>query len=191
MVSRIAGVSRATMPRMTTYVGFLRAINLGATRKFPKDAIVTATEAAGFTGVATHINTGNVRLETSLRSRALIESALEKAYAEDRGFDVPTMVFTCAELIAVVGEVDRIGHGHKGKHYVSLLKTEPDTDAVAAIEALSTKGERAVVAGRAVHLLLGDNYHQAKISNAVVEKHLGPATNRNVTVIRALVEKWC
>ena len=33
---------------MATYLGFLRAINLGPTRKFPKDAIVAATEAAGF-----------------------------------------------------------------------------------------------------------------------------------------------
>ena len=28
---------------MATYVAFLRAINLGATRKFPKDDIVAAT----------------------------------------------------------------------------------------------------------------------------------------------------
>src|SRR4051794_20858140 len=45
---------------MPTYVAFLRAINLGATRKFPKDAIRAATEAAGGSGVETYINTGNV-----------------------------------------------------------------------------------------------------------------------------------
>ena len=33
---------------MATYVAFLRAINLGAKRKFPKDDIVAATQAAGF-----------------------------------------------------------------------------------------------------------------------------------------------
>ena len=83
---------------MPTYVAFLRAINLGATRKFPKEAIVAATEAAGFAGVATHINTGNVRLETTMRSRARIEDALERAYLDDRGFEVPTIVFSTAEL---------------------------------------------------------------------------------------------
>ena len=179
------------MLSMTTYVAFLRAINLGAKRKFPKDAIAAATEGAGFTGVATHINTGNVRLETALRSRAKIEAALESAYAEDRGFDVPTMVFTCAELVAVAAVADRLSEGHTGKQYLSLLKQEPSADGAAAIEALSSAQERVVVDGRAVHLLLGENYHEAKISNAAVEKHLGPATNRNVTVIRALVQKWC
>ncbi|CAN5280204.1 hypothetical protein BH09ACT12_BH09ACT12_20060 [soil metagenome] len=176
---------------MTTYVAFLRAINLGATRKFPKDAIAVATASAGFTGVATHINTGNVRLETAMRSRTRIESALEQAYLAGRGFEVPTMVFTCAELAAVSAAADRLGEGHAGRHYVSLLKAEPDAAAVAKLEALGTKEERVVVDGRAAHLLLGENYHEAKIGNQIVEKHLGPATNRNVTVIRALVAKWC
>ena len=179
------------MPGMTTYVAFLRAINLGATQKFPKAAIVAATEAAGFTGVATHINTGNVRLETPMRSRARIEEALEKAYLDDRGFDVPTMTFTCAELVAIVAEADRLGAGHDGRHYVSLLKHEPTSDLVTALETRSTQHERVVVVGRAVHLLLGESYDQATLSNAAVEKQLGPATNRNVTVMRALVQKWC
>ena len=94
---------------MATYIGFLRAINLGATRKFPKAAIIRATEAAGFTEVATHINTGNVRFDTTLRSRAKIESALEKAFRAEAGFDVPTIVFTQKELreIAEHAEIPR------------------------------------------------------------------------------------
>ncbi len=176
---------------MTTYVAFLRAINLGAKRKFPKDDVVAVTEAAGFTDVATHLNTGNVRLGTTLRSRAGIEEALEAAYLADRGFEVPTMVFTSAELVEIAAEAARLGEGHTGKQFVSLLKAEPDGEAAAGLEARSTEGERAVVSGRAVHLLLGENYHQAKVSNAVVERHVGVATNRNLSVIRALVEKWC
>ena len=58
------------MSCVPTYVAFLRAINLGATRKFPKDAIKAATEAAGGSDVETYINTGNVRLTHSARSVA-------------------------------------------------------------------------------------------------------------------------
>ena len=176
---------------MTTYVGFLRAINLGAHRKFPKDAIVAATVAAGFCDVATHINTGNVRFETSLRSRAKIESALERAYLDDRGFDVATMVFTAAELLAICAEADRITSDHSGNHYVSLLKDEPGSAAAAEIEGRSVEGARVVVSGRAVHLLLGESYRESVLSNVHVEKVLGVATNRRLTVIRALAEKWC
>ncbi len=174
---------------MPTYVAFLRAINLGATRKFPTADIAAATEAAGGSDVATHINTGNVLLRTSLRSRAKVEAALEKAYEADRGFAVPTIVFTPAELRQIAADADELAAG--GRHYVSLLKDKPTAAATKLIEAAGGDGERAVVRGRAVHLLIDGDYHSASLTNAQVEKALGVATNRNVTVIRALVGKWC
>jgi len=176
------------IPAVATYIAFLRAINLGATRKFPKDKIVEAVEAAGFTEVATYINTGNVRFDTTLRSRAKIEAALEKEFEATAGFKVPTMVFTQKELREIAEEAASFGHG--GKHYVSLLKEAPTAAAIKKLDDSITTDEVARVGGRAVHLLLGDNYHEATLTNVQVEKHLGVATNRNLTVIRALAEKW-
>ena len=174
---------------VATHLAFLRAINLGATRKFPKAAIVRATEAAGFTDVATHINTGNVRFETRMRSRARIEAALEAAYAEEAGFEVPTVVFTQSELRAIAEEA--ASFAHEGRHYVSLLKHEPSAASVRELEARSTDAEVARVSGRAVHLMLGESYRDAWLSGATVERLIGVSTNRNLTVINALVEKWC
>ena len=57
------------MARME-WIAFLRAINLGAKRKFPKADIVAAVEAAGGRDVETYINTGNVRLTHELTERA-------------------------------------------------------------------------------------------------------------------------
>ena len=110
---------------MATYIAFLRAINLGPTRKFPKDAIKAAVEAAGGDRVETYINTGNVRLDSSMRSRARLEAALEEAFLADRGFEVPTIVFTPAELREIAEDAKRFADGHEGRHYVSLLKEEP------------------------------------------------------------------
>ncbi|WP_232677646.1 DUF1697 domain-containing protein [Nocardioides sp. R-C-SC26] len=181
---------------MAVYVAFLRAINLGAKRKFPKDAIVSATEAAGFAGVATYINTGNVRIETTMRSRARIETALEQSYRDATGFEVPTIVFSTAELRDVAPAAERLAaetdHVSWGvQHYVSLLKDEPEAALVREMEECSRPGALARVSGRAAHLLVGENYHQAPLTNATVEKRLGVATNRNLTVVRAVVEKWC
>lgn len=177
---------------MATYIAFLRAINLGPTRKFPKESIVRAVEAAGCTEVATYINTGNVRFDTTLRSRAKIEAALEKAFEAEAGFKVPTMVFTQKELREIAEEAATFGHspGHGGKHYVSLLKETPTAAAIEKLDDSITTEEVARVGGRAVHLLLGDNYHEATLTNVQVEKHLGVATNRNLTVIKALADKW-
>jgi len=177
------------MAAMPTYIAFLRAINIGK-RKFSKDAIVRACEAAGCTDVETYINTGNVRLTTPLRSRAKVEAALEKAFEAEAGFDVSTIVVTPTELSAIAAHAAEIGATHDGRHYVSLLKDSPTVAAVAKLDGAGKDGERAEVDGRGVHLLLGQDYHSATLSNAVVEKHLGVATNRNLNVIRTLAEKW-
>lgn len=175
---------------MPTYVAFLRAINLGARRRFPKAAIVRAAEAAGCTEVETWINTGNVRVTTRLRSHASVEAALEAAFAEEAGFEVPTVALTQAELAAVAADAVRLGDGHDGAQYVSLLKEPAGAESARALEAVAPEGERVHVAGRAVHLLIGPEYHTARLTNAVVERHLGVATNRNVTVVRTLAERW-
>jgi uncharacterized protein (DUF1697 family) len=180
---------------MPTYVAFLRAINLGATRKFPKAAIVAATEAAGGRDVQTWINTGNVLLTSSRRSRARVEADLEEQYAAAAGFEVPTIAFTPAELATVADDVDELAGGFDGlgMHYVSLLKVEPDADTAAAAEALSDERERMVVRGRAAHLLMAqrDGYHGARLGNTAVERRLGVATSRNATVVRTLAQRWC
>lgn len=173
---------------MATWIAFLRAINLGATRKLPKERIVAAVEATGGTGVETYINTGNVRFEHELADRAQVELTLEKAFEAEAGFDVPTICVTQAELVEIAEAAAALAH--PGKQYVSLLKEEPTPEAVAALMARASAGERLSVVGRGVHLMLGENYHQAKLTNNVVERHLGVATNRNVTVITTLAERW-
>jgi uncharacterized protein (DUF1697 family) len=180
---------------MPTYVAFLRAINLGAARKFPKDAIVAAAEGAGFSAVATHINTGNVLLTSPLRSRAKVEAALERAFEADRGFPVPTIAFSPAEVCDVVADAEEVAGGldSVGRHYVSLLKEPPPDDVRRQAEASSTDTELLVVRGRAAHLVMAERatYHTATLSNTWIEKRLGVATNRNLTVLRAIAEKWC
>src|SRR3954451_16686441 len=95
------------MRSVPTYIAFLRAINLGAKRKFPKDALKAAVEGAGCTDVETYINTGNVRFDCRLRSRAKVEATLEQAFLEDRGFEVPAIVFTPVELSQIAADAAR------------------------------------------------------------------------------------
>jgi uncharacterized protein (DUF1697 family) len=174
---------------MPTYIAFLRAINVGK-RQFAKAAIVRACEAAGCTDVETYINTGNVRVRTPMRSRAKVEAALERAFASEAGFEVPTIVMTPAELSEIAAYAAKVSGSHDGRQYVSLLKELPTADAVGRLDGVGGDGERAVVDGRGVHLLLDEGIGVAKLDNALVEKHLGVATNRNLNVLRTLAGKW-
>ncbi len=176
---------------MATYVAFLRAVNVGK-RKYPMAELREALTAAGFVDVETHIQTGNVRFGTSLRSRSRVVEALEQAMLDDRGFEVPVVLLTPAELCEVYAEAQAVAAGKElTAHYVSLLVGEPVPEGSAALEARSGNGEEVRVGARAVHLLLtGKPYHEAGTGNAVVERHLGPATTRNLTVLAKLTEKW-
>ena len=178
---------------MPTYVAFLRAINLGATRKFPKADIVAATEAAGGRDVATHINTGNVRLTTSMRSPARVRDALERAYLADRGFEVPTLVFTPTEVRELTerGLELRDGSGPGARHYVTLFHSAPDPAAIAALMAIGAEGERVVVEGRAAYTLIDGDIHSSALLNSKEYAALGQGTARTITVLRAITEKWC
>ncbi|GAA5201374.1 DUF1697 domain-containing protein [Microbacterium jejuense] len=178
---------------MPTYVAFLRAINLGANRKFAKDDIRRAVESLGFADVETHINTGNVRFTTPLRSRAKIEAQLETAFAEDRGFDVPTIVFTAAEVAAIAAEAAELGDEHPelARHYIYLLKDELPAATAAEVGGLANAAGGMVVRGRVAHALLGPAYQAGQVDPLNAAKLLGVATSRNRTVIAAIAEKWC
>ena len=179
---------------MPTYVAFLRAINLGARRKFSKDAIKAATEAAGGSHVETYINTGNVRLTHSARSVAKVQAALEKAYAAEAGFEVPTIVFTTADLAALTARAEELHAEHEGpvgNHYVTLYSTAPAAEAVQAAHALEHDGETVVVDGRAAYVLLDGDIHTSRLLASKEFKALGSGTARTVKVLRTVTEKWC
>lgn len=176
---------------MPTHIGFLRAVNIGK-RQYKTADLRAALEGAGYGNVETYIQTGNIRIDSTIRSRARIEAELEALFLADRGFDVATIVLSPAELVQVARDADELAEAHSPGYasYVSLLKTEPTAAGKATIEGLSGDGELLVVRGRAVHLLYDIPYHEAKNSNAQIEKAIGVATNRNAKVIRTLAEKW-
>lgn len=178
---------------MPIYLAFLRAINLGAKRVFPKDDIRRAVEDAGFDGVQTHINTGNVRFESRLRSTSRIEAALESAFVADRGFEVPTMVYTAREIASIAEDARALDAEHPGlaRHYVYFVKNAPSAELTAQIEATATDAGEMVVRGRAVHALLGPGYQDGKVDPLRAAKLIEPTTSRNVTVVYALADKWC
>lgn len=177
---------------MPTHIGFLRAVNIGK-RQYRTVDLRAALTAAGYGEVDTHIQTGNIRISSPLRSRAKIEAELEAVFLADRGFEVATIVLSPAELRRVGQDADEIAAAtpYEYGHYVSFLKRAPDAAGVELIEGRSGNGETFVVRDRAVHLLYDVPFGEAKQSNAQVERAIGVSTNRNVKVVRALIEKWC
>ena len=114
---------------MPTYVAFLRAINLGGKRKFPKAAIVAGRRGGGFTDVDDATSTPATSGSRRRCARAAkVEQALEESYR--RGTPASRCrpsSFTTAELKEIAADAVRVAerHPNTGAHYVSLLKEKP------------------------------------------------------------------
>ena len=175
---------------MPTHIGFLRAVNIGK-RQYKTADLRAALVGAGYADVETHIQTGNVKVTSPLRSTTKVEAELEALFLADRGFEVVTMVLSPRQLTRVAADAAEVAAARPPVHgqYLTVLKSEPTAAAAAAVEDLSGGGETFVVRGRVVHLLYDVPYGTSKAAPQI-EKLAGPGTNRNLKVIRTLAEKW-
>jgi uncharacterized protein (DUF1697 family) len=176
---------------MATYLAFLRAMNVGG-RFFKMADLRAGLSNNGFGEVESHIQSGNLRLSSTLRSVAKVEVALETALEELCGFAVRTIVRTPAQL----GELSSYGAGLESpldgdtRRYVTFLKEDPDDELTATLNGWDVPGERAHINSREVYLWLAHPSHEAKLTNARIERGGVVATTRDWKVISALGEKW-
>lgn len=176
---------------MVTYIAFLRAINVGG-RFITMVDLRAGLSHKGFGNVESQIQSGNLRFTSSLRSAAKVELAVENALDEICGFTVRTIVRTPAQL----GELTSYGAGLASplegevRRYVTFLKDDPDDELVELVNGWDVPGERAHVNGREVYVWFTHPSHEAKLSNARIERRGVVATTRDWKVVSALGEKW-
>jgi len=180
---------------MPTYVALLRALNVGG-RFYKMADLREHLSESGLEDVETHIQTGNVRFRTSMRSAAKVEKHVEDVLAEHCRFDVPAVIFTPEQLRQVWNDAMGIpepafGADGDQRRYVTFFKVghAPAGDLAKQIEAWDEEGESATVIDRAVHIWLNRTTHEAKFFGAF-KKALAPGTNRDLKVVRTLDEKW-
>lgn len=178
-------------PSVPSYIAFLRAINLGATRRFGAADIVAATQAAGGSEVATYLATGNVRLTSARRSTDAVARDLAKAYTADRGFEVATVVFTPTQVAQIVATADELvgEHGEPAQLNVSLYARPPAAAAIKAAHALEL-GDAVFVRERAAYVFLRGDFHTSTLLRAKAFTALGEGTARNIRVLRAVHARW-
>lgn len=177
---------------MPTYIAFLRAINVGG--RFAKMTDLRAgLSDKGFGDVESHIQSGNLRFTSGVRSAAKVESAVETALAELCGFTVSTIVRTPAQLAELTAYGMALAPPLDGevRRYVTFLKEDPVEGFISLMNGWDVRGERAHVNGRELYLWLAHPSHEAKLTNARIERGGVVATSRDWKVVSALAEKWC
>lgn len=178
---------------MSTWIAFLRAVNVGK-RQVKMAALREWLVEDGFTDVDTYIQTGNVRVSTTLRSREKVRQRLEGLLAERCGFEVPCLLFTPAELTGVYADAQAIeppdfaGRDDE-RRFVVFFADAPTAEQVTEVAAYEADLERACVIGRAAHIWIAGSFHEAKVFGAL-GRVFEPGTNRNLKVVATLAERW-
>jgi uncharacterized protein (DUF1697 family) len=177
---------------MPHHVAFLRAVNVGK-RQVRMADLRSWLEEEGFTDVDTYIQTGNVRVGTPMRSRAKVEQRLEALLAERCGFEVPCIMFTPKELSQVYADALALPapfpEGPGQRRYVVFFKDELGPEAVERMAAYDPPNERIWAVGRAAHVWITGNFHEARVF-AAFKKALAEGTNRDLKVVATLADRW-
>jgi uncharacterized protein (DUF1697 family) len=121
-----------------------------------------------------------------------VEISIETALEELCGFTVRTIVRTPAQLGALASYGAGLTAPLEGevRRYVAFLKEDPDDEFLRMMNGWDVAGERAHVNGREVYLWLAHPSHEAKLTNARIERRGVVATTRDWKVVAALGEKW-
>jgi uncharacterized protein (DUF1697 family) len=139
---------------MTTYVAFLRGINVGGKRLIKMDDLRRVLESIGLKNVRTFIASGNVLFETSQTNRLALARKIEKTLLTAFAHDVPVVLQTIAELkdLLRVGPFKKIKPGADVMLCVTLLVGEPKAgatlplkSAIENLEVLAIKNHAAFI----------------------------------------------
>lgn len=174
---------------MPTWVALLRAVNLGARNKVSMPTLRTVLADAGFTAVKTYVNSGNVVLDSTLRSPAKVGQAVHDVVVEHFGVDTPVLMRTGAQLAQVLdwNPFPDAAAGHPHLVAVLHLSGEPEAAAVETFLAGDYAPVRVAHRGAEVVVDWHERFGRPKVDTAL--KKLGvQATARNWRTLTALVE---
>ncbi|SEQ34777.1 DUF1697 domain-containing protein [Microlunatus flavus] len=170
---------------MTTYVAFLRGVNLGPHRAVSMPRLVELAEGLGHEDVWTYLRTGNLVL-TSTQAAGTVERGLARALEEEYGTTTDVTVRTADQLRALVAD-NPFPDGSASQVTVTFLTADPPPGLEDRLAAMATPAEPYEVHGREVWVRFGDGLARSRLA-AGLSKVVGvSATTRTVGTVAKLV----
>jgi uncharacterized protein (DUF1697 family) len=178
---------------MTTYITFLRGINLGK-RNVKSDELKSIFSEMGFGNVRTYIASGNVIFDAKEKNAEKLTKKIERSLEDKLGYKVTVFLRSQAELEGILeNNPFKDGHGKGSTCYISFLSAEPPKDAAKEVVARSSDTEKFKLVGRELYMLFFVGFSESVFfKKNDYEKVLGViATNRNLntpTKIMAMIK---
>jgi len=176
---------------MPTYVALLRGVNVGGRNKLPMQELRAALLGAGFSGVATYIQSGNVVLDADSRKPDAVAAAVSSVIETQFGFGVPATVRSANQLGAVIKNNPFLARGCEPKAlHVAFLADRPDPAAVKELDPDRSPPDEFIVAGEEIYLHYPNGAARSKLTNAWFDSKLRTmSTVRNWNTVLKLFER--
>ena len=176
---------------MTTYIGVLRAINLGSHNKIAMSDLRAMMEKVGFEDCKTLILSGNIVFKCATSSVDKVEKTLEAASTKQLGVTTDYFVRTAKEWQAIIAAnpFRKEAKTDPARLIMMCLRDAPTADQVKALQA-AIKGREVVKAiGRQAYIVYPDGQGRSRLTIQLIEKALGTrGTARNWNTVLKLGE---
>ena len=174
---------------MARHIVLLRGINIGSRNRISMPELREALEGAGFKDVRTHLQSGNVVLESTAKPESVARKC-EKVISERFKLEIPVIVRTRAELAGVVkrNPLGKVATDPK-RYQVSFLSARLSAKVVQELKDAAADSEQVVAIGREVYAWHPRTIARSKLWTKLAGKGLGvTATSRNWATVEALLE---
>jgi uncharacterized protein (DUF1697 family) len=171
---------------MATFIVLFRGLNVGG-RVAKMETLRTALTDAGFGGVKTYIQSGNVVLTSELTTEAAAE-LVDKTFRAAFGYSSRPSLRSLAQWQRVIDEnpfADVLKAGNQ-EHAV-FLEGAPSNEAIEALRALATTEELALRDG-VLYLYTPDGFGRSLVAAALDKLLKVPLTARNWNTVLKLRE---
>jgi len=171
------------------FVALLRGINLGKRRRVAMADLRSLLTEAGYGGVTTHLQSGNVVLATDERATGRVERSIEEALQGGLGMEIDVMVRTARKLATITASNPFIDRGSDPTTlYVSFLKSRPAAATKRALAGLDFGRDGFELRDAELYLCYPDGLGRSKMSGALDRTLDVPGTVRKWSVVTRLAE---
>jgi uncharacterized protein (DUF1697 family) len=174
---------------VTTYVGLLRAVNLGAHNKVGMSELRQLLIELGMEDVRTLLQSGNVVFGSNVRTATDVERLLETGAAKRLGLDTDFFVRTPAEWEGIIAGNPFPAEARDDPSHllVLFLKEAPAREAVTALQNAIVGREVVIARGRHAYVVYPDGIGRSRLTSALIDKKLGTrGTGRNWNTVLKL-----
>lgn len=165
-------------------VAFLRSINVGG-RRVKNDELIAIFEGLGLLDVHAYQAAGNLVFRGDIT-----EDALQKGLSAALSYDVPVLLRSSAQVIAIADSAPFTAEEHaasSGKVQVTMLATQPEDEAVLAHQ---TADDRLRLVGRELYWLPIGGMSDSVLDTRAIQRDLGMMTTRTQGTLVRLAKRF-